>query len=316
MRNFSHSRSLLLVPSLLAVAIFVSCSDDSSLPSGSGNSSGTAGTAGTAASGGSGGSGQGGSSAGNGGSAGKNTGGSAGNVAGGTAGSGGAAGGTGGDDQGEGGEDNGVAGAPGEPSCELPFESGAGGQGGGGAEGGAPGLEPAIVNTYTFEAPGSISGWEAKGTPSNGSVGDSFINRTLDEGASCPGALALTVPFSAYGDPMNGLAQANFNLDWTGRSTLHIAIKIADPGTGNLDYLNGAQIYLQTNNWGVYTSKFVVGTELADFEWHSYELDLSELDLAIVNQVGVQLVAKDAAPEGGPAAPLATVLYIDDLWLE
>ncbi len=32
-----------------------------------------------------------------------------------------------------------------------------------------------------------------------------------------------------------------------------------------------------------------------------------------MNQVGVQLVAKDAVPEGGPAAPLQTVLYIDDL---
>ncbi len=91
-------------------------------------------------------------------------------------------------------------------------------------------------------------------------MGDSFINRTLDEGASCPGALALTVPFSVYGDPANGLAQANFTQDWTGRSSLHIAIKIADPGTGNLDYLNGAQLYLQTNNYGTFTAKFVVGS--------------------------------------------------------
>lgn len=315
MRNSIHHRSLILVPSFVALAVFVSCSDDGSSPGGSGNSSGTAGSAGSTASGGSSGSGQGGSSAGSGGSAGKSSGGSAGS---GGTGANTGTGGTGGDaggDQGDGGTDQGSGGA-GEPSCELPFTTGAGGEGGGGAEGGAPGLEPAIVSTYTFEAPGSISGWEAKGNPSNGSVGDSFINRTLDEGASCPGALALTVPFSVYGDATNGLAQANFNQDWTGRSALHVAIKIADPGTGNLDYLNGAQIWLQTNNWSVYTSKFVVGTELADFEWHSYSLDISELDLAIVNQVGVQLVAKDAVPEGGPTAPLQTVLYIDDLWLE
>lgn len=309
------TQSVFSVLALFAIGMAASCSDDSEPGGGAGGTSGSAGKGGSA-----------GSSAGTAGTgtAGSNATGGKGGT-GGTPGTGGTAGTAGTGNAGSGG-DGGVPGAGGAPNetCELPFPvGGAGGQGGeGGGSGGdgAEALEPAILNTYTFDAPGSISGWgiSLPGSPTGG-VGDSFISRSVDEGDSCAGALRFTVPFTEYGAGANASAQAHLNgADWTGRTKVHLSIKLEDPGI-SLDYLEGAQVYVQSNGWANYKGQWVATSTLADFAWHEVTVDLladTPVTLDNVQAVGLQLLAKGAAPEGGPAAPVTTVAYVDDVWLE
>ena len=315
---------------LTAAALAASCSGDEPSTTNGNNRGGTAGSgmagaAGTAVAGG----GMGGTVAGGGGTAGTGgavagsggaTAGSGGSMAG-SAGSGGAMGGSSGD-AGQAGE-SGEGGEGGESDCQSPLPPGGGaGEGGAGGEGGGTSAEPAVVATYTFDGPGSQAGFETGfGSSGPGSgTGDTFIVRSTTEGNACAGSLQLTVPFTIYGNPETGLAQGSFStpLDWTGYTTLHVSLKIADPGI-ELGYLNGVQIYVQSGGFSVYSSVFTTASTFADFDWHDIELDLTAdppVMLTAVNQVGIQLVAQTAEPSGGPAAPVTTVAYIDDIWVE
>jgi hypothetical protein len=302
-------RNLVPVVALAAGIAIPACSDDD------GQSS--TGSAGKAGSGGSsaGAAGTGGSSAGTAGSSAGTAGSSAG-----PAGSGGASGGSGGSSS-----DAGAGGEPsmgGAPSCELPFppgEGGAGGDGGGGEGGGNTGpTGPAVVAIFdtagTLATP--IGNWQVGGSP----VPDSFIRRNASEGASCPGSLELNVPFTTYGTQTD--VQINFNpaQDWTGRSTLHAKVKIPDPGTGNLNHLNGVNLAVLSDNYANYDNKFVSASTFADFAWHDVALDLSAGDppptLPSIIQIQVQLQAAGEAPSGGPSAPISTTLLVDDIWIE
>lgn len=311
----SLGRNVALAALLVSCAI-PACSDDDS--SGNGGSAGSAGSSGATGGGASG-------SGGKGGSAGSssNTGGTAGTA--GTTGSGGTTGGTAGS-AGSGGATGGTGNTGGAPSCESPIpeaaaaggEGGMNGEGGGGGDTGEP-LPPTVI--ATFDEPGSLStslgSWQVT---TNNPVPDSFVRRNPDEGRSCPGALELTVPFTAYGTQTD--AQINFNpvQDWTGRAKLHAWVKIPDPGTGNLNHVGGVNLAVLSENYGNYDNAYEGAATFADFDWHEIVLDLTAgdppPDLPTVIQIHVQLQVHGTAPEDGPEAPVPTVMLVDDIWLE
>jgi hypothetical protein len=173
-----------------------------------------------------------------------------------------------------------------------------------------------------FDLPGSAAGWSAVPNGSSvGGLGDSFVARNVSQGHACPGSLAFTVPFSVYGVAEDANTQVNFapTRDWTGYTRLHAWVRIPDPGTGSLNHLNAVRLAVLSGNWSIYSSLWAPIAEFADFGWHELVLDLTAApaaDLTVVNQIAVQVFALGTPPEGGPAAPVSTQIYIDDIWLE
>ena len=193
------------------------------------------------------------------------------------------------------------------------------GMGGMAGAGGGTGVMPMVV--ATFDEPGSlvteIGNWQVGGDP----VPDSFVRRNATEGYSCAGALELYVPFTEYGQQTD--VQINFNpeQDWTGYTKLHARVKIPDPGTGNLDHINGVQFAVNSDMYMNYDGKFNAGSMFADFDWHALELDLTvgggdpppTLDAMIQVQVQIQVLPME--PDAG-GAPVPTTILVDDIWIE
>ena len=141
------------------------------------------------------------------------------------------------------------------------------------------------------------------------------------EGHSCPGSAALTANFTVYGAAERVMALVNFNANWAtpkAYARFHAWIKIAAPSTGNLDHLDGLQLITNTNSYSAFQGAFVSASLFADGDWHEVVRDLvpgATYVPGVINQAGVQIIAK-GAPPAGSTAPVPTTIYIDDLWVE
>lgn len=152
------------------------------------------------------------------------------------------------------------------------------------------------------------------------------------DGHACPGALALTVAFSAY---TNAVPDIEFNFgaaSWKA-TKLHMWVKVQIPnaGAGSAAYsaLNAVSPFIQSNAWTNYSFMWLAVAPLfGNGGWNEVVVDLivpgagqanrfgSDVDLASVQRLGVSLVPQATRPAGGPAAPSTTVLLVDDVWLE
>ena len=82
---------------------------------------------------------------------------------------------------------------------------------------------------------------------------------------------------------------------------LHAWIKVAIPGTGNLDHLDGILLATNTNNFNAFQGATLAGRTFSDGEWHEIVRELvpgSSYFPAMINQVGVQVIAKGVPPAG------------------
>lgn len=314
------SRPFVLLAAIGAFAAFAACSSEDAKKSnkpGAGGTSGAGGNAGAAGIGGAvgGTAGTAGmTSAGTGGTSGTagTTAGSAGVATAGAAGAAGAAGSAG---------SSGSAGAAGSGGIAGSGGDDAGGQGG---EGGVPGCEANPGTIYggdgSFDEPGSSAGWNvAPATGNLGGLGDGFSRRVTAQGHLCPGALEVTIPFTVYGANEKAAVEKASTVDWTGKTSLHVWVKVADPGAGTIAFINGIELFVRSMNDTVYSSKFVGAATFDDFQWHEIVLDLTAAPavvLADVNKIGVQVLAATTRPPSAPMMPSTTVVYVDDIYLE
>jgi hypothetical protein len=147
-----------------------------------------------------------------------------------------------------------------------------------------------------------------------------------------------------YGSGVNGSASRFLPapLDWTGKTRLHISVKVEVPGgPHSTDYLaiNGYQGYIFSGGYSVYTpsDQFVgigysVNSPAADGAWHEMTIGLAvcpeggttpgcnprgpSVVANMVDGFGVQLLLASTQATGAPAIPPMATLLIDDIWLE
>jgi len=312
------SRTFLTLAVVGAVSSFAACSTEEAKPLKTGTGgSGSAGKAGAGAAGVSGG------TAGTAGATAGGAGGTAGTAAGssGTAGQGATAGSAGSAGAAGSAGTAGAGGFSGSAGSAGTAGDDAGGQGG---EGGVPGCQAHPGTIYggdgSFDEPGSSAGWNLAPEAGNlGGLGDGFVRRVIDEGNLCPGALEVTIPFSAYGEKEKASVEKAAVADWTGKTSLHVWIKVEDPGDGTIAFMNGIQVFVLSMQYAVYSSKFVGAATFDDFAWHEIVLDLTAAPAVVlddVNKVGVQVLAATTRPPSAPMTPSTTVVHVDDMYLE
>jgi hypothetical protein len=189
----------------------------------------------------------------------------------------------------------------------------------------------------------------------------STMTYVANVGRTCPGSIALTVPFTVYGFQ---LVEVNYNYGsnpqayplWNGFSILHFWVKVAfessDGGVLQADAsaidflgLSGEGDYAQWGNYGPNGARgssdnnpssvnLFTGSSFSGGEWQEVKLYLSQppMDGGFVVPTGTSCPTGNACkvaadlqidgptfppvPDGGPAAPTTTVLYVDDVWLE
>jgi hypothetical protein len=180
-----------------------------------------------------------------------------------------------------------------------------------------------------FDEPDAIDGWrpapEEWGISARAPMANLSIAYDDDEGVACAGALELTIPFDAY-DSI-GVARLAFRspegedtVSWSGKSALRASLRVADPGTRNLDYLKELVLFVSTLSADGLSTRVGVSRPFSRFSnslWHELRVTFDrEADWARVTGYGVALVAQPNAPLGGPAVPPKTTLYVDDIVLE
>jgi hypothetical protein len=180
---------------------------------------------------------------------------------------------------------------------------------------------------YDFDNGVLPTGWGTTKVDATDAGLDPTLTVTTADGHACPGALELTVPFSAFAQQ----ADAVINLPgpaYSG-STFHFWVKVvsptaADGGTGPTvgnEFIKGnGQVYAQWRltgaDAGLYSNSNFVNFYPPQFT------DWKEVDVALSNDAGP--IAIDLAQLGGnlllqetdAAAPAPMVLLIDDIWLE
>jgi hypothetical protein len=171
---------------------------------------------------------------------------------------------------------------------------------------------------------------------------DSALSASATVGNTCPGSLVLTTSFTAYGDGVTAqYAWGTYGadgggvgaLDWTGRTMLHANVKVVATAD-MLAQLNGIQLAVQTGGgtYPDYLGDFVGITSFSGGGFVPMTLSLvatsdastgnGVYDPTKVEQIGVQILSLNAAPEagvdastdGGANGPI--VVYIDDIWLQ
>jgi hypothetical protein len=201
--------------------------------------------------------------------------------------------------------------------CNLPYDEETVGAAG------AAAFDPRVI--ATFDEPGSAVGWQVYvDGNSQGSVGDAHGYRSLDDGLSCAGSIAVEIPYDHYADSLRVSLERGFGnnpgQDWSGATRAHLAIRIEEPASGNLAHLSWGNFFIQSGDWGIWSQANLNYTQLGDFEWHDIVIDLTTVspapDLSNINQMGIQIAPHSAAPAGAPAVPPHTIVYVDDIWLE
>ena len=148
-------------------------------------------------------------------------------------------------------------------------------------------------------------------------------------GDPSPGALVVDAPYHAYNeyvDLQRGYSNTNLQ-NWTGKTTLHVRVKIASGLNPNPNYAPGIQPYVTSyaapttdggsagyNYCGAYTNA------VAGNGWAEYTLSLvptsttcTNLDVSKIINYGVLIQTGGGATgdAGQPAAPTPAVVYVD-----
>src|SRR6185312_6316490 len=327
--NIFRSRFLLVAGLAGAAGLLVNVNCSSGGGGGTGGTTGTGGTSSTGGKSGTGGTGTGGSSS-TGGAGGHATGGAGGAATGGaggnaTGGAGGAAtGGAGGNATGgSGGAAGGNAGAA------------------GGAAGGSTGVGGAIAGTAlaTFDptdagATAALEGFVLDKTANAGNLAlatDAEPAATLvwdgTEGDPADGSLKIDAPFHAYNESVNlqkGYANTDLQ-DWTGKTTLHVRVRIDSGLNPSPNFPTGIQPYVTSygapttdggapsyNFCGTYQNA-VAGNGWADYTVSLATSHCASLDVSKILNFGVQIQTGGgaAADAGQPAAPTPAIVHVD-----
>jgi hypothetical protein len=155
------------------------------------------------------------------------------------------------------------------------------------------------------------------------------LGSTITDGATCLGALTVNAAFTAFDGQ---LVQAQYNyptpMDWTGRKTLHFAVKVVATAAG-FETLSGVQGFVGSGpSYANYRASFMNAATFSDGAFHQIAVDLSLDDAGVpdaatnaydpneVDNFGVQILSTSAAPDGGPATPGSAELIVDDVWIE
>ncbi|HEX2673751.1 MAG TPA: hypothetical protein VHM25_22890 [Polyangiaceae bacterium] len=227
-------------------------------------------------------------------------------------------GGMGGSDEpgpgGAGGDSAGGAGAGGDSA------GGAGGDSpGAGGEGGAPGPVVChnILQAFDTNPGGSMGKYL---TPSTGPVQSSTVEWSSTEGVIAAGAGKLNATFGALGEQAQLSIYFPAGTQWpTCNTKMHAKVKIIS--AVDLSHLNGIALNINSGTGSRYSSQFVSTATWMMDTWYELELPFATAnyqnpantlpDFTDVNSMGVMLQTKSA---GNP--PVATTLYVDDVWVE
>jgi hypothetical protein len=220
-------------------------------------------------------------------------------------------------------------------------------------EGGGPVLVTGFDKTADAAASVEIAGWKAQvdnALTTDGGIYESTVAYSA-VGRTCPGSVALTVPFTEYGDAaVLQKVELNYNYNanaggyplWTSFTKLHYWVKAAFEGTDGgallgLDAtatdLKGLAYNGSYAQWANYHSTAdglpIPDTSLND--WQEVVIDLTDATFADGGtitpsgagcstgnacQFASILAVGGKADGGAPTEPATTVLYIDDIWLE
>src|SRR5690606_20510171 len=131
----------------------------------------------------------------------------------------------------------------------------------------------------TFDDAGSAVGWEVYVDGNSvGSVGDAFGYRSMDDGRSCAGSMAVEIPYDRYAESLRVSLERGLGspgLDWTGATKAHLSIRIEEPESGNLAHLSWGNFFIQSDGWGIWTQVDLNYGQLSDFGWHEFVIDLT-----------------------------------------
>jgi hypothetical protein len=172
-----------------------------------------------------------------------------------------------------------------------------------------------------FDTSAEIVPWTSYTFPTNVSTNvESYSPTDGPSGFGCPGALSLALTYTAYG-VNSGLDRfytsgGGATQDWTGRVRLHFWVKVV---TSDYTTINGLEEFVQSGSTLKQYSPFLTGSSLAGGGWVQSVVDLTpgaNFDPTTVAGFEVQLQTIAAGIDGGPAAPPAATVLVDDIWLE
>jgi hypothetical protein len=178
---------------------------------------------------------------------------------------------------------------------------------------------------YNFDSTTSVpTGWAAGpgyGTTDLAGANAATTAYSGTEKNQCTGSLKATFPFTSYAlfttgqaTQESGVLQYTGASNWTGKTKLHAWVKVdSASGVNHIGFLQ----FFASSTTGGYQSVVDGGTWWTG-AWHEivWTLPATGWDKATVNNYGLQVNLKSAAPTGGPATPTTTVVYLDDVWVE
>jgi hypothetical protein len=191
----------------------------------------------------------------------------------------------------------------------------------GGGDGGTndAGKAPRIL--FSFD-PSDADASDAGLDPNWANYSDSGSSGTLSEtstaGYPCPGALSLSVTYTAYGpkDQIYYNYQSGAQ-DWTGYTTMHVWLKVI---TSDYTSIQGVEPRIDSNAYGdKLFGGFVGGSTFAGGGWHESVINLTPGATYVpstVNGFQFELQTTGAAADGGAGAPPQATLLVDSIWLE
>jgi Concanavalin A-like lectin/glucanases superfamily len=167
---------------------------------------------------------------------------------------------------------------------------------------------------FTFDMVGAIDtfGWATPGAPNGGIV--SVVDDDALALACSPlrGALQFTTNFTGYGQ--NGFVRVIAPRVWTGRTRLHLAVKVI-AGLGSIStvhpYVTDQANLNQVNGVMTPVSTFTDGL------FHDLTLDLASVAYsASIGRFGIEVEGLAVQPDGGAVTPPQPTIEIDYVWLE
>lgn len=202
---------------------------------------------------------------------------------------------------------------------EGPGTAGDGNWAGEGGEGGASGASGPVACHTILSGFDSDPG-EAMGkylTPETGPVQSSTVEWSSSDGVAAAGVGKLSATFGAAGE------QAQLGLyfnhaSWTCQKKMHAMVKLVS--AVDLSHVKGITLNINSANWTRYSSQFTSTTTWTIGTWYAIELPFATAnymdpantlpDFNDVQAIGVMVQTKS------DVTPVATTLYVDDVWIE
>jgi hypothetical protein len=201
--------------------------------------------------------------------------------------------------------------------------TGGGSGGSGGGMGGTSGGLGAIVGTpvSTFDADVNMFKMNdyADMMSTNLYAGMAVVpTHSTTEGSPTPGALSIVAPYTDYGQYAEFLKDFGEMTmqDWTGKTKLHVRVKIASGGNPDAMAPNGVIVFVQSAGFiysgGTYTN-VMPGNGWQDFTWVAPASPPTGFDISKIRLMGVQVTTG-----GGAAAtkPTMAQIYVDSFSIE